>query len=144
MANLANRGTWDPFAGLLAEYGFPVPRYLERERAEAFVPRFEVKETKEALVLKADLPGVKTEDLDVSVHGNVLSISGKREQEQTKDDETWHMVERTFGSFTRSFTLPDGIDHRQLDAELKDGVLRVVLPKAPEAKPHRVQIKTAK
>jgi HSP20 family protein len=143
MANLANRGTWDPFAGLLAEYGFPVPRYTERE-VEAFVPRFEVKETKEALVLKADLPGVKAEDLDVSVQANVLTVSGRREQEQKREDEHFHMVERSFGAFTRSFTLPEAVDTKKLDAELKDGVLMLTLPKAPEAKPQRVQIKAGK
>ncbi len=140
MANLTTRGTWDPFAGLLAEYGFPVQRYTERQ-VEPFVPRFEVRETKEALVLKADLPGVKTEDLDVSVQANVLSISGKREQEKTTDDVHLHMVERSYGSFTRSFTLPEGVDSKSLDAELKDGVLTLTLPKIPEAKPQRIQIK---
>jgi len=140
MANLTTRGTWDPFAGLLAEYGFPVPRYTERQ-VETFVPRFEVRETKEALVLKADLPGVKSDDLDVSVQANVLSISGKREQEKTTEDEHVHMVERSYGSFTRSFTLPDGVDTKKLEAELKDGVLTLTLPKVPEAKPQRVQIK---
>ena len=140
MANLANRGTWDPFAGLLAEYGFPFTRYTERE-VETFVPRFEVKETKDALVLKADLPGVKSEDIDVSVKGDLLTVSGKREQEKQTNEEHWHMVERSFGSFTRSFTLPEAVDTKALDAELKDGVLTLTLPKAPEAKPQRVQIK---
>ena len=143
MANLTTRGTWDPFAGLLAEYGFPVARYNERQ-AEVFSPRFEVRETKEALVLKADLPGVKADDLDVSVQANVLSISGKRELERKTEDEHFHMSERTYGSFTRSFTLPEGVDSKNLDAELKDGVLTLTLPKAPEAKPQRVQIKAAK
>jgi HSP20 family protein len=143
MANLTTRGTWDPFAGLLAEYGFPMTRYFERE-AEAFVPRFEVKETKDALVVKADLPGVKTEDLDVSVQGNVLTISGKREQEKRTTEEQYHMVERSYGAFTRSFTLPEGVDSKNLDAELKDGVLTLTLPKIPEAKPQRVQIKSGK
>jgi HSP20 family protein len=142
MANLANR-SWDPFAGLLAEYGFPVQRFFDRE-VDGFVPRFEVKETKEALVLRADLPGVKSEDLDVSVQANVLTVSGKREQEKKATDETWHMVERMYGSFTRSFTLPEAVDTKGLDAELKDGVLTVTLPKAPEAKPQRVQIKSGK
>lgn len=143
MANLSTRNTWDPFAGLLAEYGFPVARYTERP-VEIFAPRFEVRETKEALVLKADLPGVKTEDLDVSVQANVLSISGKREQERKTEDEHFHMTERSYGTFTRSFTLPEGVDTKSLDAELKDGVLTVTLPKAPEAKPQRVQIKAGK
>lgn len=143
MGNLSTRNTWDPFAGLLAEYGFPVARYSERP-VENFSPRFEVRETKEALVLLADLPGVKTEDLDVSVHTNVLSISGKREMESKTEGEHFHMTERSYGAFTRSFTLPEGVDTKNLDAELKDGVLKVTLPKAPEAKPQRVQIKAGK
>jgi HSP20 family protein len=144
MANLSSRGTWDPFAGLLAEYGFPVPGYVERREVEAFVPRFEVKETKEALVLRADLPGVKADDLEVSVQANVLTVGGKREREQTREDERYHLVERTFGSFTRSFTLPEAVDTKALEAELKDGVLTLTLPKVPEAKPQRVQIKAGK
>jgi HSP20 family protein len=124
----------------LAEYGFPITRYAERE-LDAFVPKFEVKETKDALVLRADLPGVKLEDLDVSVKGDLLTVSGKREQEKKTSEETWHMVERSFGGFTRSFTLPEAVDTKALGAELKDGVLTLTLPKAPEAKPQRVQIK---
>jgi HSP20 family protein len=150
MAGLARRGTWDPFQGLtnlmnwdpFKEYGgsFPMPRYFERE-ADAFVPKFEVRENKEALLVKADLPGVKSEDLDVSVHGNVLSITGKREWQKQTEEEQVHMLERSFGSFTRSFTMPEGIDAKRLEAELKDGVLTLTLPKAPEAKPQKVAIK---
>jgi HSP20 family protein len=152
MANLTTRGNWDPFAGLtdlirwdpFKEAGYPVfQRYFERE-ASPFVPRFEVRETKDALIVKADLPGVKTEDIDVSVHGNVLSVSGKREQEKKTDDEQFHMVERSFGSFTRSFTIPDDIDSKKLEAELKEGVLTVTLPKGPEAKPQKVQVKASR
>src|SRR4051812_45319392 len=148
MANLTTRGSWDPFAGLtdivrfdpFKEFGAPFQRYFDRD-AVAFAPRFEVKETKDALILKADVPGVRTEDLDVSIHGNVLSISGKREQELKNDEEQYHMVERSFGSFIRSFTLPEGIDAKGLEAELKDGVLTVTLPKGPEAKPQRIAVK---
>ena len=150
MANLARQGTWDPFAGLTDFMRWdpfreaPLQRYFNREVMDAFVPRFEVRETKDSLVLKADLPGVKLGDIDVSMHGNVLTISGKREQEKTTDDEQFHMVERSFGSFTRSFTVPDDIDAKRLDAELKDGVLTLTLPKGPEAKPQRVQVKAGK
>ena len=143
MAALMTRGTWDPFAGLLAAYGFQVPRYFEKQ-TEAFVPRFEVRENKDALILKADMPGIKSDNLDISVQANVLTISGNREQEAKTDNETFHMVERLFGSFTRSFTLPEAVDTKRLEAELKEGVLTVILPKAPEAKPTRVQIKSGK
>ena len=138
MANLATRG-WDPFAGLLADYGFPVSRY-----ADTYNAKFEVKETKDAIVLLADVPGIKSEDIDVSYKGNVLTVTGKREQEKTTEDEAFHMVERSYGSFTRSFTLPEGVDAKRLDAELKDGVLTVTLPKVPEAKPQKVTIKATK
>ena len=143
MTTLMTRGTWDPFAGLLADYGFQVPRYFEKQ-TEAFVPRFEVRETKDALILKADMPGVKSDNLDISVQANVLTISGNREQEAKTENETFHMVERLFGTFTRSFTLPEAVDTKHLEAELKEGVLTVILPKAPEAKPTRVQIKSGK
>ena len=79
--------------------------------------------------------------MDVSLSGNRLTVSGKREEEQRNEEENYFCCERSYGSFTRSFTLPDGIDTKKLDAELKDGVLTVTLPKAPEAKPQRVQIK---
>jgi HSP20 family protein len=131
--------SWEPFKEL-GVTGFPLPRYIERE-ADGFVPRFEVRENKEALVVKADLPGVRHEDLDVSVHGNVLTITGKREWQKQNDDEQVHMVERSFGTFSRSFTMPEGIDAKGLGAELKDGELTLTLPKVPEAKPQKVAIK---
>src|SRR5688572_16574396 len=81
--------SWDPFFG-----GRP---------ASAFSPAFEVKETNDAFVLKADLPGVAEEDLDIAVHNNVLSVSGSRPAEERKDGETYALYERQFGSFTRAF-----------------------------------------
>src|SRR5262249_44430118 len=94
---------WDPFAGMLA----PV---WGVGRAVGFTPEFDVKETNDAYVFKADLPGVKESDLDISITGNRLTISGKREAEETKEGENYFTYERTFGSFTRAFTLPAGVD----------------------------------
>jgi len=148
MANLSRRGGWDPFASW-SELGrwdpfrdFLLGRMLERGGGYAeFIPTFEVKETKDALIIVADVPGVNKEDIDVSLQGNLLTVSGKREEETKRDEENYHMEERSFGSFTRSFTLPAGIDVGQLSAELDNGVLRVVIPKGPEAKSQKVQIK---
>lgn len=106
-----------------------------------FTPSFEVKETKDAYVFYADLPGVKEEDLDISLSGNRLTVSGKREREERKEDESYYAYERAYGSFTRSFTLPDDTDVEHVTAELKNGELRITIPKKPEMQPKRIQVK---
>jgi HSP20 family protein len=131
---------WDPFNDRSPT---TFQRYYDTAERR-FTPRFEVKETKDNLLLKADLPGVKTADLDVSIHGHVLTVSGKREQETVTEEEQVHFVERHFGSFSRAFTVPEGIDAKNLAAELRDGVLTVTLPKGPEAKPQKIEIKVSK
>src|SRR5438552_13812545 len=82
----------------------------------AFMPHFEVKETKDGYVFKADLPGVKESDLDISISGNLLAISGKREAEERDEGETWYAYERAYGTFTRSFTLPESADSEHVKA----------------------------
>jgi HSP20 family protein len=106
-----------------------------------FVPSFEVKETKDSYLFKADLPGVKESDLDISVTGNRLTISGERQQEKKDEGDTFYAYERSYGSFSRSFTLPEGIDVDHINGELRDGVLNVVVPKKPEVQPKRVLLK---
>lgn len=134
----------DPFDLMQELMGLDPFRELSRgptlARAETFVPKFDVKETKDAYVFKADLPGIKEEDLDVSLHGNRLSISGKREEEKREEGETWYTYERSHGDFSRSFTLPEGVDTEHVNAELKEGVLHVTLPKVPEAKPKKISL----
>ncbi len=126
--------SWDPFRTML-------PLQME-ERVAGFVPDFEVKETKESYVVKADLPGVKEADLEITLTGNRLGIHGKRESEKEEKTETYYACEREYGSFTRAFTLPEGADVEHTRAELKDGVLTVVLPKKPELQPKRIAVKT--
>src|SRR5262245_43358340 len=82
---------------------------------------------------KADVPGVKESDLDVTLTGNRLTISGKREAERKEQTETYYAYERSYGDFTRAFTLPDGIDTNSVVADLKDGVLTVSVRKTPES-----------
>ncbi len=108
-----------------------------------FVPNFEIKETKEGYVFKADVPGVKESDLDITMTGNRLSIGGKREAERREQSDTYYAHERTYGDFLRVFTLPDGVDPNSVQAELKDGVLTVTLRKAPELQPKRINIQSA-
>lgn len=127
---------WDPF------------RELSRGgvgggEVAGFLPSFEVKETKDSYVFKADLPGVKQEDLDISLTGNRLTISGQRQEEKKDESDRHYVYERSFGGFSRSFTLPEGIDGDHVQAELKDGVLNVVVPKKPEVQPKRILLKGA-
>jgi HSP20 family protein len=124
---------WEPFRG--EQLAVPYGGY-----EQTFVPTFDVKETKEGYFFKADLPGIKEQDLDVSLHANRLTISGKREAEQREENETWYSYERSYGSFQRSFTLPDGIDPEHVRAELKDGVLNLFLAKKPEVQPKKINV----
>ena len=118
---------WDPFFG-----GRPT---------SAFAPAFEVKETSDTFVLKADLPGVDEKDLDVALHNGVLTVSGSRQAEERKDGESFALYERQYGSFTRSFALPDMADGERIDAQLVNGVLTLTIAKKAEAKPRRIAIK---
>jgi HSP20 family protein len=101
----------------------------------------EVKETKDSYIFKADLPGIKEDGLDISLTGNRLTISGQRREEKKDEGDRHYVYERSFGSFSRSFTLPEGIDADHVQAELKDGVLNVVVPKKPEVQPKRILVK---
>jgi HSP20 family protein len=122
---------WDPFREMAA---FPAVE------AAPYAPAFEVKETKDAFVFKADLPGVKESDLEVSLVGNRLGISGKRESEKEEKADTYYALERSYGSFTRSFTLPADIDSEHIKAELKSGELTLVVPKAPAAVAKKIPV----
>ena len=128
---------------LFKDLAVPFQRYQGTTEL-AFVPDFEVKETKEAIVLKADLPGIKLGDIDVQVHGSQLTIAGKRDREETKEGERYTMFERSYGSFARAFTLPETVNAQALEAELQDGVLTLTLPKIPEAKPQKITVRAAK
>jgi len=135
--------TWDPFREMSGAGVPSLGGLLEgRQGMVGFVPTFEVKETKDAYIFKADLPGVKQDDLEISLTGNRLTINGKREYEERNEGETYHAFERAFGTFTRSFTLPEGADVDNVRADLKDGVLALVLPKKPEVQPKKIEIGT--
>lgn len=126
---------WDPFREMR-------PLFPTINAAElSFAPAFEVKETPTEFVFKADLPGVKESDLDVSLTGDRLTISGKRETEGSDKTDTYYTWERSYGAFTRTFTLPGGVDADHAKADLKEGVLTLVLPKTPEAQARKISIK---
>ncbi len=125
---------WDPFAEIAEMAPWAGGRMSE------FQPRFEIKETKDAYVFKADLPGVEDKDVEVSLTGNRLTVSGRRQSEERRDDERYFAYECSYGSFTRSFTLPEGVDGERVDAEMKNGVLKLVVPKLPETQPRKIAL----
>jgi HSP20 family protein len=127
----------EPFRGLT-----PFTPFVSRP-LPAFAPPFEVKETKDAFIFRADLPGVEEKNIEVSLTGNLLTVNGLRDQEDRHEGENFFADERTFGSFTRAFTLPDGVDGEHVNAELKDGVLTLQIPKKPEHQPKKISIKVA-
>ena len=118
---------WDPF-------------FAGRE-VSAFSPAFEVKETADAFVLKADMPGIADKDLDIALHNSVLTISGSRAAEERKEGESYALYERQYGSFSRSFSLPDTADGDRIEAKLDTGVLTLTIYKRAEAKPRKIALK---
>jgi HSP20 family protein len=126
---------WDPFREMLP--AFPAVPTFE---GATFWPTFEVTENKESYLFKADVPGVKQADLEITTTGNRLQISGKRDAEKETKNETVYTYERQYGSFTRSFTLPDGADLDHAKSELKDGVLTLAIPKKVTAQAKKIEI----
>ena len=106
-------------------------------------PTVDIVETPEEFQIKAELPEVKKEDVKVSVDGGVLRIEGERKQEKEEKGKKYHRIERSYGSFLRTFMLPDNVDDSKVQAEFKDGVLNVRLRKAEKAKPKSIEVKVA-
>ena len=105
-----------------------------------WVPAMDLAETDDHLILRADLPGLTKDDVEIEVKDGVLSVSGERKAENEERSGDFYRVERTFGRFSRSLTLPTGIDASQIGAEFENGVLEVKIPKPAERKPQRIEI----
>jgi len=136
-------GRWDPFSELSRlqdEMGrFMTPGAGTRVH---FAPAVDIYEDKESIVLRAEVPGVKPDDLHVSVENHILTLSGTRRLEKEDKKDNYHRIERSYGSFTRSFALPTTVQTDKIDAETKDGVLTLRLPKRAEAQPRRIEVKS--
>jgi len=107
----------------------------------SWTPRVDVLEKKDHYLIEADLPGVNKEDVKLEVNKGVLTISGERKSEEKEEENGYTRIERHFGKFERSFTLPENIKNEKIDAEYKDGILKVKLPKPEEHKPKQIGIK---
>jgi HSP20 family protein len=106
-----------------------------------WAPACDVYENENEIVVKAELPEVKKDDVHVEVENNVLTIRGERRFEEEAKRENYHRMERSYGGFMRSFTLPTTVDTDKINAGFKDGVLRLVMPKRAEAKPKQIEVK---
>jgi len=106
----------------------------------AWAPSVDIYENKDQIVLEAELPGMKQDDFDLSIENNVITLRGERKFEKTDEGDNYHRVERSYGSFTRSFTLPQTVSAEGATAEYNNGVLRVTLPKREETKARRIQV----
>ncbi len=143
--------SWDPFRELedvsnrlnrMFSRSLPV-REGGKDALTVFdwAPSVDIAETAEEYLIKAELPEVKKEDIKVSVENNTLRIEGERKQEKEEKSKKWHRVERSYGSFLRTFTLPENADGAKMSAEYKNGVLNVHLPKAAKAAPKTIEVK---
>jgi HSP20 family protein len=105
-----------------------------------WAPAIEVFEKEDKFVVKAELPGMKEEDIDVSVVGDTLTLKGEKKAETEVKEEDYYCCERSYGSFSRSIALPSNVDTKKIEASFEDGVLEISLPKAPEVKPKKISV----
>ena len=112
----------------------------QTDRGRRWMPPIDLVEAEDHFVLKADLPGLAEGDVNIEVQDGTLTISGERQAEHEQREKGWYRIERSFGSFNRSLTLPDGVDPDRIDASFANGVLEVRIPKPEERKPRRISI----
>ena len=144
---------WRPFGGELSSFRkemdslwnrFLGETPLARTFAEEWTPTVDISETKDKLLIKAELPGLEAKDVNVSISGDLLIIKGEKEKEEEEKDEHYHCIERCYGSFQRSFRLPVNVQADKVEATFDKGVLKIMLPKLEEAKKKEIEIKVNK
>src|SRR5579862_8081009 len=130
---------FDPLANLRL-FEDAVTRWMGEPSGRPWTPAVDIYETDNELVLKADLPEVDSKDIDVRVENQTLSIAGERKFEQKTENKGFHRIERSYGSFVRSFAVPNTFDTNQINAQYHNGVLTVTLPKREAAKPRQIKV----
>jgi HSP20 family protein len=113
----------------------------EQVSTRQWVPAVDIQETADAVVLHAELPGLKREDVNITLENHMLTVSGERKFEKNTRADDFHRIERSYGSFARTFTLPTNVKTDKVEASFQDGVLTVKLPKVEEAKPRKIEIR---
>ncbi len=141
---------WDPFrevASLQNRMNALFRDYNEGESpltTASFVPAVDIYEDEKKIILKLEVPGIEEKDLDVSVENNTLTVKGERKFEKEEKEENFHRIERRYGSFFRSFTLPSTVDTEKVGASYNAGVLKLELNKKPEAQPKQIKVNVGK
>ena len=131
---------YDPLAGMRLFEDAVTRLFSEPATGRPWTPDVDIYETENELVLKADLPDVKLEDIDVRVENQVLTLKGERRFEKEETNKGYHRIERSYGLFTRSFAIPPTVEADKVSADYKNGVLTVALPKKEAAKPRQVKV----
>lgn len=130
----------DPFSSLFEAMLGETDLRSEDVSNRAWMPAVNIRETEGAYFVEADLPGLTKEDVDITLENNLLRLTGERRFEKDTKDENYHRVERSFGTFLRTFSLPSQVDPEGVKASFKDGVLTIEVPKAEEARPRKIAI----
>lgn len=113
---------------------------MQGEETRSWVPPVDIQETGEAYLFHAELPGLTKDDINITLENNVLRVSGERKPEKDVKKESYHRIERTYGTFTRTFTMPTQVDSDKVLAAFANGVLTVTVPKSERAKPRKIEI----
>lgn len=139
---------WDPFREMEDNFdrfskslGWPRRGRQERLVTGEWAPRVDITETEKEFSIKAEIPDVKKEDVKISVDNGVLTLTGERKQEKEEKGKKFHRVERFYGSFSRSFALPENTDESKIKASFKDGMLSLSIPKTKKSKPKGIEVK---
>ena len=135
---------WDPFKELMhMQRRFAGGFEQDESSCGAWAPAVDIFERGDDLVIRTEIPGVEKGDIDIDVENNTLMIRGERKREKEFDEKNAYRMERVYGKFSRSFSLPRTVDSSRISATYRDGVLELTLPKAEEAKPKRIEINAA-
>lgn len=143
-----NLVTWDPYhdlASIQERFNRFLGNTVSRDRDEemslgAWIPPVDISEDKERILLTAELPGFKEDQIEIQMEGGVLTLKGERKDEEEKEGRTFHRRERSYGQFVRSFTLPNNVDREHIKAHFSEGLLEIELPKREETKPRQIKI----
>ena len=129
----------EPFPGLTA-FQETMNRLFAEPNGRPWIPPVDIVENENELVVKADVPDIKFEDIDVKIENGTLTLRGERNAEKISEKGGWHRMERSYGTFERAFTLPESVDPEHVKADYKNGTLTVTLPKKEIAKPRQVKV----
>ena len=150
---MASVARWDPFRDLLSiqeemnqlfnrAYGQPSQGQSGESTGRLWAPALDISERKDAYVVTVELPGLKPEDLDITMEDGLLTIQGERQFTSESSEQQLHRVERRYGAFRRSITLPSQVKADAIEASFDNGVLQITVPKAEEAKPKRIEVRS--